>query len=524
MNDYWKQRGIELENLLQSKTNSTIIEINKLYAQANRIIADKIEKIFSTYKNNGKIHSEYALQLLTARQTAEQRQELLEELSKTTDFEARKKLISILDAPAYANRISRLQALSDYITAQAIKIGNSEQTLFKTRLEDVAKNAYYRSIYNDQHKEGKVYEFEKLSDKRLKAMLAHNWNKKHYSDRIWSNNDRFIKKLQQTVELGCLTGMSLKEMEDCILTDCIGEDSDSGQRFCASRLIRTEVNYFANQGMLLGYEEAGIERYRFLATLDLKTSEICRKLDLKSFPVSEAQAGVNCPPMHPFCRSVTIPDTGSRTGTRWARDPITGKNIKVPADMTYEEWYDKYVKGNSDARIKEKAMKNLDRDKEQYERYKKILGKNAPKTLADFCKIKYNIDEWNAFKAYLNSIKSGELTPLANFKLYKEISGKIDNEIVGLKTSNGMDITGKSNHCIARVIGSAEQRRNGVQVSDVLDALTSNKSKILPIKVSKNGKSQKFRNNTVEVTINPDTGNIIQVNPKHKERKNNDYQ
>lgn len=344
MSDYWKQRSIELENLLQSKTGATIIEINKLYAQANRVIADKIEKIFSTYKAGGNIDSEYALQLLTAKQTQEQRQELLKELSETTNGIARKKLISILDAPAYANRISRLQALSDYITAQAIKIANSEQELIKTRLEDVSKNAYYRSIYNDQHHAGKIYDFEQLSDKRLKSMLAHKWSGKNYSERIWNNNDKFIKKLQKTIEIGCLTGMSLQEMEDCILDDCIGSDSDSGQRFCASRLIRTEVNYFANQGILMGYKEACIERYRFLATLDLKTSEICRKLDLKSFLVSEAQAGVNCPPMHPFCRSVTVPDTGSRTGTRWARDPITGKSIKVPADMTYSQWYDKYVK------------------------------------------------------------------------------------------------------------------------------------------------------------------------------------
>lgn len=47
--------------------------------------------------------------------------------------------------------------------------------------------------------------------------------------------------------------------------------------------------------------------------------------------------------MHPFCRSVTVPGTGSRKGTRWARDPITGKSITVPTDMTYQQWYDKYV-------------------------------------------------------------------------------------------------------------------------------------------------------------------------------------
>lgn len=105
----------------------------------------------------------------------------------------------------------------------------------------------------------------------------------------------------------------------------------------------------------MGYKEAGIEKYLFLATLDIKRSEICRKLGLKSFSVSEAEVGVNLPPMHPFCRSVTVPGTGSRKGTRWARDPITGKSITVPADMTYQQWYDKYVLKNAENHSKIKT-------------------------------------------------------------------------------------------------------------------------------------------------------------------------
>lgn len=143
-----------------------------------------------------------------------------------------------------------------------------------------------------------------------------------------------------------MTGMTLHDMEERLLEDCIGADSDSGQRYCASRLIRTEVNHFSNQGFLEGYKAAGIIRYRFMATLDLRTSAICRQLDGKTFLVEEAKAGENLPPMHPFCRSITVPVTNNRTGTRWARDPVTGKSMTVPADMTYSQWYEKYVEKN----------------------------------------------------------------------------------------------------------------------------------------------------------------------------------
>ncbi len=344
MSNYWKNRAINLENLIQEKTDEAVIKINELYSNSVKTINGHIEKIFNTYKNGGKIDREYALQLLSAGQTEKQRQELLEKLSKTTDKTAKQKIINILNAPAYADRISRLQALKNMVRAEAVTLGVNESDITTDNLINTSKESYYRTLYNDQIQCGKAYNFNTLSDKRLKAMLSQKWSGKNYSSRIWKNNDDFINRLEQTLEMGCLTGLSINEMEDVILNDCIGANSNEAQRFCASRLIRTETNHFANQGILMGYQQAGIERYRFLATLDIHTSEKCRSLDSKVFLVSEAETGVNLPPMHPFCRSITVPDTASRNGTRWARDPVTGKSITVPADMTYQQWYDKYVK------------------------------------------------------------------------------------------------------------------------------------------------------------------------------------
>ena len=76
------------------------------------------------------------------------------------------------------------------------------------------------------------------------------------------------------------------------------------------------------------YEAAGIETYIYVATLDLRTSEVCRELDGKRFPVSKQEPGKNCPPMHPWCRSTTICDVSPEELAqmkRRARDPNTGK-------------------------------------------------------------------------------------------------------------------------------------------------------------------------------------------------------
>lgn len=343
--EYWKRRTVDLEHLLQARTTATMVEVNRMYAQGVEQLNEQIERILRRYVKNGQISQAYALQLLSAGQTAEERQRLLEQLQQTKEPQARRELIAMLDAPAYADRISRLQALQNAIRAEAVAMGVREERLAKARLTDTLKQAYYRTIFNDQKRNG-LYDFRLISDRRVQAALTHKWSGKNYSDRVWKNNAAFCKRLQRTIEVGCMTGMTLHDMEERLLEDCIGADSDSGQRYCASRLIRTEVNHFSNQGFLEGYKAAGIIRYRFMATLDLRTSAVCRQLDGKTFLVEEAKAGENLPPMHPFCRSITVPVVSDRLGTRWARDPVTGKSMTVPADMTYAQWYEKYVEKN----------------------------------------------------------------------------------------------------------------------------------------------------------------------------------
>ena len=343
--EYWKRRTVDLEHLLQARTTATMVEVNRMYAQGVEQLNEQIERILRRYVKNGQISQAYALQLLSAGQTAEERRRLLEQLQQTKEPQARRELIAMLDAPAYADRISRLQALQNAIRAEAVAMGVREERLAKARLTDTLKQAYYRTVFNDQKQNG-LYDFRLISDRRVQAALTHKWSGKNYSDRVWKNNAAFCKRLQRTIEVGCMTGMTLHDMEERLLEDCIGADSDSGQRYCASRLIRTEVNHFSNQGFLEGYKAAGITRYRFMATLDLRTSAVCRQLDGKTFLAEEAKAGENLPPMHPFCRSITVPVVSDRPGTRWARDPVTGKSMTVPADMTYAQWYEKYVEKN----------------------------------------------------------------------------------------------------------------------------------------------------------------------------------
>ncbi len=48
-----------------------------------------------------------------------------------------------------------------------------------------------------------------------------------------------------------------------------------------------------------------------MAKIDKKTSKICHSLNGKVFKVKDMIPGVNAPPMHPWCRSNTVPHVGN---------------------------------------------------------------------------------------------------------------------------------------------------------------------------------------------------------------------
>ena len=57
----------------------------------------------------------------------------------------------------------------------------------------------------------------------------------------------------------------------------------------AITLIRTETAHFANESEMLAYEELGVEKYRFIATLDNITCKHCAELDNKVFNLKDRQ-------------------------------------------------------------------------------------------------------------------------------------------------------------------------------------------------------------------------------------------
>lgn len=165
--------------------------------------------------------------------------------------------------------------------------------------------------------------------------------------------------------------------------------------------------------------------------------------------------------------------------------------------------------------------------KEYYEVWSKSVGVNdAIKTLANYYDVKYNDSpRFELLQRYTKDVKSGWVSPISGFANYESLHNRIETEIVGKHTANGILLTGQSDHFIQRVIGTAVDpkklkedlriiRRSGVEIEDILDALENGIAR--PPKTNKKTglRSQKLINSKCEVSVNPDTGVLIQCNPR----------
>jgi len=115
-------------------------------------------------------------------------------------------------------------------------------------------------------------------------------------------------------------------------------------------LVRTSINQVANAASQQVYEanQDITKKYKYVATLDTRTSPICRALDGKEFEYGKGPT----PPQHFNCRSTTVPILDLPRGA----PPVPeGKRAAaggmVPGNTTYGEWLAK-----QDASVKAKAL------------------------------------------------------------------------------------------------------------------------------------------------------------------------
>ena len=333
---YWERRWAADAARAHREADALAADIARLHMRAAARIQAMAGRIRQRFRAAYALSEEDAAALLAAPAGREMYLELLAEIERLGPKNPmRDALLAKAAAPGYAYRIGVAEAMLQELDAVTAHLAQQEETLIRAHLTQTLQDKANRAGYLIQLEAGVGFRFHPISGELAREMLRRPWSGMEFSGRIWRNREALAGLLNTVLLEGLTAGNSAQAMAQEITESM----NVSIQR--AKTLVRTETTYVCNQADLHAYAEAEITAYRYCATLDMRTSRACRALDGKEFETAEAVVGSNYPPMHPNCRSVTRPAIGQEELARmerWARDPVTGKGVKVPADMTYAQW------------------------------------------------------------------------------------------------------------------------------------------------------------------------------------------
>lgn len=337
-----------------------------------------------------------------------------------------------LNNMSYKARITRYQAMEKQIDAILQELYAVDyQYKGQEILKGIYSDAYYQTWFNIDQYHGFYQEFAQINAKTIEELIKYPFNGADFSTRLWKQKDHMLQQLNESI-----TTMLIQGRNPMTLSKDFAKKFNT-KEFEAYRLLHTESSFMIEQGTLATYKEDGVEKYQILATLDMKTSDICRDQDGEIYLVKDWTTGVNAPPFHIFCRTDTVPyydDSDYSSDTRVARDPVTGKTYEVPADMKYTEWHEKYIENNPDAIVAEKKWKNRYGDKKQFDEYRQKLGAEyLPNSLDKFQELKYNnSEEYGVLKAQSKGMSYYDKAVLSEPDITKQV--KKVAESVGVDT------------------------------------------------------------------------------------------
>lgn len=341
--EYWKLRFEQLEQAQNQKGVKAYADIERQYKEAQKQLEGQIARWYQRFATNNGISLAEARQYLKGADLKEFKWDVQEYIKYGQDNALNNGWMKELENASAKYHISKLEALKVQ-TQHSLEVMYAKQ--FGTMhgaLSDAFESGYYHTAYELQHGFNVGWDIAGLDQAQIEKVLAKPWAADGYnfSERIWGNKNKLISEVHNELSRNIMLGADPQKAIDSLAKKMNTSKNNAG------RLVMTEEAYFSSAAQKDCFESLGVEQYEIVATLDSHTSDICRSLDGKHFPMKDYQPGVTAPPFHVYCRSTTVPyfDEQFDIGERAARDEETGKTYYIPDDMNYQEWKETFVDG-----------------------------------------------------------------------------------------------------------------------------------------------------------------------------------
>ena len=159
--------------------------------------------------------------------------------------------------------------------------GNIKQEINNTTniLRNTVKNTYKHYSYNHNLKD-------------VEKIINDNFKGKHFSDRVWENEQEVAKKLTKQCQDFLRGKINVNQIEKEI------KNTYNSSAYNAKRLVETEVSRCHNSAFERFCKETGVKKVKYNAILDMKACDDCKEYDGKVYEFGK-QPNL---PMHPNCK------------------------------------------------------------------------------------------------------------------------------------------------------------------------------------------------------------------------------
>lgn len=381
-------RMAALEDDQYRRSEAYYRDIQKQFRLASNDIQRDIERWYQRLADNNDISLAGAKRLLKAGELEEFHWSVEQYIKAGKENALNQRWMKELENASARHHISYLEAMKLQVQQHAELLSVQYEGGVADFLQKSYADQYYHSAYEIAKGTGVGSNLAQLDTRRIDAIIRKPWAQDgaNFSDRIWANKEKLVNNLHTELTQNIIRGASPQKAIDSLAKTM------NVSRAQAGRLVMTESAAIASAAQKDALKELGVEQYEILATLDNRTSEICRELDGKVFDLKDYEVGMTAPPFHPWCRTTTVPyfdDEFTEGEQRAARDETTGKTYHVPADMKYEEWEKRYVPKSDKAgelvrkRSSEQMEKRCIPLKEEVEKYSPRKSRWSGKVKAD---------------------------------------------------------------------------------------------------------------------------------------------
>lgn len=336
--EYWKNRFDALQESILNRADNVFEESAKAYERAIRDLEKEISYWYQRFADINDINLQDAKKLLSSNELKAFKLTVDEYIEIAQRENLSPEWIKLLDNASVKVRVSRLEVMQIEFRQKIEELSKMRELDLQELLPDLYSEKYYKTIYEIQQGYNLGRTFAKLDDTLLDTLISKPWASDglDFSDRIWRDRDQLVGILNTEFKQSLIRGEAPDRLIK-LVSERMGTAKNK-----AGRLIMTESSYISSVSQKRAFKEMDVDEYEYVATLDLDTSDQCRSADKwDPLPMSDYEIGVTAPPLHPYCRSTTVPYFPDNYTERFARG-ADGETYTVE-DMDYEEWFDRYV-------------------------------------------------------------------------------------------------------------------------------------------------------------------------------------